>query len=178
MGGFLFGYDSGCINGAVGALRQAFGASDVGSGFNVASALLGCAAGAFAGGRLADRFGRRPVMLLAAGVFGVSAWGSGIAAGSLEFVIYRLVGGLAVGAASVICPAYISEIAPAGVRGRLATLQQMAIVLGLFMAFLVNYLIAGAAGGASEAWLFGQAAWRWMFWAELVPVVFFWVDCF
>ena len=95
-----------------------------------------------------DRFGRRAALFAAAILFGVSAWGSGIATGSLEFVIYRLIGGFAVGAASIICPAYISEIAPARDRGRLATMQQMAIVLGLFFAFLSNYLLAGAAGGA------------------------------
>jgi SP family sugar:H+ symporter-like MFS transporter len=175
LGGFLFGYDSGVINGTVGALRQAFNTDAVGSGFNVASMLLGCAAGAFLAGRIADRFGRRAALFMAAILFGVSAWGSGIATGSLEFVIYRLIGGFAVGAASVICPAYISEIAPARYRGRLATLQQMAIVLGLFFAFLSNYLLAGAAGGASEVLYFGFRAWQWMFWMELIPVALFFV---
>jgi len=173
LGGFLFGYDSGCINGAVTALQKAFGASDVGSGFNVASMLLGCAAGAFAAGGLADRFGRRATLLCSAVLFGLSAWGSGIAGSSPEFVVYRLIGGFAVGAASIISPAYISEIAPPEYRGRLTSLQQMAIVLGLFFAFLVNYLIAQAAGGASEIFWLGYPAWRWMFWAELVPVVLF-----
>jgi SP family sugar:H+ symporter-like MFS transporter len=175
LGGFLFGYDSGVINGTVGALREAFDTDAVGSGFNVASMLLGCAAGAFLAGRIADRFGRRAALFAAAILFGVSAWGSGIATGSLEFVIYRLIGGFAVGAASIICPAYISEIAPARYRGRLATLQQMAIVLGLFFAFLANYLLAGAAGGASAVLLFGFKAWQWMFWMELVPVALFFV---
>ena len=173
LGGFLFGYDSGCINGAVTALQKAFGASDIGSGFNVASMLLGCALGAFMAGGLADRFGRRTTLLWAAVFFGVSAWGSGIANSSPEFVIYRLIGGFAVGAASIISPAYISEIAPAPYRGRLTSLQQMAIVLGLFFAFLVNFLIAKAAGGASEVFALGYPAWRWMFWAELVPVLLF-----
>jgi len=175
LGGFLFGYDSGVINGTVGALRQAFNTDAVGSGFNVASMLLGCAAGAFLAGRIADRFGRRAALFMSAILFGVSAWGSGIATGSLEFVIYRLIGGFAVGAASVICPAYISEIAPAHYRGRLATMQQMAIVLGLFFAFLSNYLLAGAAGGASEVLYFGFRAWQWMFWMELIPVALFFV---
>ena len=173
LGGFLFGYDSGVINGAIGALQQAFQSDTVGSGFNVASMLLGCAAGAFLAGGIADRFGRRAALFLAAILFGISAWGSGIATGSLEFVIYRLIGGFAVGAASVICPAYISEIAPAHHRGRLATLQQMAIVLGLFFAFLSKYLLALAAGGASEVLFFGFQAWQWMFWMEMVPVVLF-----
>ena len=173
LGGFLFGYDSGVINGTVGALQKAFNADNVGSGFNVASMLLGCAAGAFLAGRIADRFGRRAALFAAAIFFGISSWGSGIATGSFEFVVYRLIGGFAVGGASVICPAYISEIAPAAYRGRLATLQQMAIVLGLFFAFLMNYLIALGAGGASEPFWFGFQAWQWMFWMELVPVALF-----
>ena len=173
LGGFLFGYDSGVINGTVGALQKAFNADNIGSGFNVASMLLGCAAGAFLAGRIADRFGRRAALFAAAILFGISAWGSGIATGSFEFVVYRLIGGFAVGGASVICPAYISEIAPAAYRGRLATLQQMAIVLGLFFAFLMNYLIALGAGGASEPFWFGFQAWQWMFWMELVPVALF-----
>jgi SP family sugar:H+ symporter-like MFS transporter len=127
---------------------------------------------------LADRFGRRTTLLGAALLFGLSAWGSGIANGSAEFVIYRLIGGFAVGAASIISPAYISEIAPAAYRGRLASLQQMAIVLGLFFAFLVNYLIAKAAGGASETFWWGFPAWRWMFWAELFPVALFLLGLF
>lgn len=175
LGGFLFGYDSGCINGAVSALQKAFSTSSLGSGFNVASMLLGCAGGAFLAGGLADRFGRRTTLLGSALLFGLSAWGSGIAGGSAEFIVYRLIGGFAVGAASIISPAYISEIAPAAYRGRLTSLQQMAIVLGLFFAFLVNYLIARAAGGASEPFWLGHQAWRWMFWAELVPVALFFI---
>lgn len=178
LGGFLFGFDSGVINGAVGALQKAFGSSDVGSGFNVASMLLGCAAGAFLAGGIADKFGRRAALLLSAVMFAISAWGSGVAAGSFEFVMYRLIGGFAVGAASIICPAYISEIAPSAYRGRLATLQQMAIVLGLFFAFFSNFLIAGAAGGASEKFLFGFQAWQWMFWMELIPSLVFLVGLF
>jgi SP family sugar:H+ symporter-like MFS transporter len=178
LGGFLFGYDSGVINGTVGALQKAFQTDDVGSGFNVASMLLGCAAGAFIAGRIADRFGRRAALFAAAILFGISSWGSGIATGSFEFVVYRLIGGFAVGGASVICPAYISEIAPAAYRGRLATLQQMAIVLGLFFAFLMNYLIALGAGGASEPFWFGFQAWQWMFWMELAPVALFFAGLF
>jgi SP family sugar:H+ symporter-like MFS transporter len=178
LGGFLFGFDSGVINGAVGALQKAFGSSDVGSGFNVASMLLGCAAGAFLAGGIADKYGRRVALLIAAVMFAVSSWGSGIATGSVEFVIYRLIGGFAVGAASIICPAYISEIAPSAYRGRLATLQQMAIVLGLFFAFFSNFLIAGAAGGSSAPFWFGFQAWQWMFWMELIPSVIFLVGLF
>lgn len=174
LGGFLFGFDSGVINGTVSALRETFQSSQAGSGFNVASMLLGCAVGAFFAGRIADWLGRRPALLTAAVCFGVSAWGSGVASSSFEFVIYRLVGGLAVGGASVISPAYISEIAPAAFRGRLASLQQMAIVLGLFAAFLSNYLLANAGGGATGA-LWGFQTWQWMFWVELIPVALFFI---
>ncbi|GHC07988.1 sugar porter family MFS transporter [Cerasicoccus arenae] len=178
LGGFLFGYDSGCINGAIDALQVAFNASNLGSGFNVASMLLGCAVGAFMAGGLADKFGRRPTLFVSAILFGISAFGSGIAGGSLVFIMFRLIGGFAVGAASIISPAYISEIAPAAYRGRLSSLQQLAIVLGLFLAFLSNYLIAAAAGGASETFWLGYEAWRWMFWVELIPVALFGLGLF
>src|SRR5207249_10073607 len=92
------------------------------------------------------------------------SWGSGIAHGSLEFILYRVLGGLAVGAASIVCPAYISEIAPSAVRGRLSSLQQLAIVLGLFFAFLSNYFFAGAAGTAGDPFRLGFRGWQWMFW--------------
>ena len=154
IGGFLFGFDSGVINGTVAALKIAFNSSDTASGFNVASMLLGCAGGAFLAGSLADRFGRRNVMIITALLFTVSAWGSGISTSSAEFIAFRLLGGFAIGAASVLCPAYISEIAPAAIRGRLSSLQQLAIVLGLFAAFLSNYLIAlGAHGATGRFWL-------------------------
>jgi MFS transporter, SP family, sugar:H+ symporter len=173
LGGFLFGFDSGVINGTVDALIRAFHSSNFGSGFNVASILLGCAVGAFLAGTLADKFGRRSVLIVTALLFVFGSWGSGIAHGSLEFILYRVMGGLAVGAASIVCPAYISEIAPSAVRGRLASLQQLAIVLGLFFAFLSNYLFAGAAGTAGSLFWFGFQAWQWMFWAEIIPSTIF-----
>ncbi len=176
IGGFLFGFDSGVINGTVDALQKSFDSSSLNTGFNVASMLLGCAAGAFLSGTLSDKYGRRTVMLGTAVLFAISAWGSGIAASSGEFIVYRVLGGLAVGAASVICPAYISEIAPAAIRGRLASLQQLAIVLGLFFAFLSNFIIAESAGGASNPFWFGYEAWQWMFWAELVPALVFFLS--
>lgn len=173
IGGFLFGFDSGVINGTVDGLKTAFQSDSVVTGFAVASMLLGCAAGAFAAGRLADRFGRRNVLLVSAVCFSVSAWGSGIAGGPVEFMVYRVLGGLAVGAASVLAPAYISEVAPAKYRGALSSIQQIAIISGLFCAFLSNYFIAGAAGSSLELFAWGFEAWRWMFWVELVPAVSF-----
>lgn len=173
IGGFLFGFDSGVINGTIDGLQIAFGSNDVGTGFNVASMLLGCAFGAFAAGSLADVLGRRNTLLIAALFFIVSAFGSGIASSSAEFVIYRVIGGLAVGAASVLAPAYISEVTPANMRGRLSSVQQVMIIVGLTAAFLSNYLLANYAGGSTSiAWL-GYEAWRWMFWIELVPATIF-----
>ncbi|MCX2781596.1 sugar porter family MFS transporter [Microbulbifer thermotolerans] len=173
IGGFLFGFDSGVINGTVTGLQQAFHSDTAGTGFNVASMLLGCAAGAFFAGRLADLWGRKTLLLIAAVLFVVSAWGSGIATGSVEFVFYRILGGLAVGAASVMSPAYISEIAPAALRGRLTTINQIAIIFGLFAAFVSNYWLAQAAGSAVNDWWLGYTAWRWMFWIEIVPAMLF-----
>ncbi|TQM12086.1 sugar porter (SP) family MFS transporter [Pseudoxanthomonas sp. 3HH-4] len=173
IGGFLFGFDSGVINGTVDGLQAAFESDSVGTGFNVASMLLGCAIGAFFAGRLADMYGRRNVLIVAAIFFIVSAWGSGIATGSLEFVIYRVLGGFAVGAASVMSPAYISEVSSARYRGRLATVQQIAIIGGLFAAFLSNYLLAKVAGGSVTPYWLGYEAWRWMFWVEILPAGLF-----
>jgi sugar porter (SP) family MFS transporter len=173
IGGFLFGYDSGVINGTVDGLRTAFNSDSVGTGFNVASMLLGCAVGAFFAGRLADVFGRRTLLRVAAALFLISAWGSGVAGGSLEFVIYRVIGGLAVGAASVMAPAYISEIAPASYRGRLATVQQIAIICGLTASFISNYVLATFAGASTEILWLDFQAWRWMFWVEMIPAAVF-----
>jgi SP family sugar:H+ symporter-like MFS transporter len=106
-------------------------------------------------------------------LFFISAFGSGWSKTSPEFVIYRLIGGIAVGAASVVAPAYIAEISPAHLRGRLTSLQQLAIVLGIFAAFLSNFVIAAASGGAKEIWLSGQPAWSWMYWVECVPCVLY-----
>ncbi len=173
IGGFLFGFDSGVINGTVDGLSTAFKSDSVVTGFAVASMLLGCAAGAFAAGRLADRFGRRNILLVSAVFFSISAWGSGIAGNPAEFMIYRVLGGLAVGAASVLAPAYISEVAPAKYRGMLSSIQQIAIIFGLFCAFLSNYFIAGAAGSSLDVFALGHEAWRWMFWVELAPAITF-----
>ena len=169
IGGFLFGFDSGVINGTVDALAQAFGTRAAATGFAVASVLLGCAVGAFLAGALADFIGRRPTMLCNAVVFLASAFATGAAGSAATFIAARVLGGLAIGAASVLAPMYISEIAPPHLRGRLASLQQLAIVLGLFFAFLSNDLIARAAGGAAGTYWLGAAAWRWMFWMEAAP---------
>lgn len=173
IGGFLFGFDSGVINGTVDGLQTAFQSDSFGTGFSVSSMLLGCAVGAFFAGRLADTYGRRTLLIVAAIFFIVSAWGSGIANSTTEFVFYRILGGLAVGAASVMSPAYISEVAPARYRGMLTSVQQIAIITGLTAAFLSNYLLAKVAGSSLTEFWFGYETWRWMFWAELLPATIF-----
>jgi sugar porter (SP) family MFS transporter len=173
IGGFLFGFDSGVINGTVEGLKETFHSSSAGTGFEVASMLLGCAVGAFFAGRLADRWGRRAVLILSAVLFLISAIGAGMANSSLMFIVARVLGGFAVGAASVMSPAYIAEVASARYRGRLATVQQIAIISGLFMAFLSNYLLAKAAGASTESLWLGHAAWRWMFWMMAIPSAIF-----
>lgn len=173
IGGFLFGFDSGVINGTVDGLQQAFGSSQAGLGFEVASMLLGCTAGAFFAGRLADHFGRRAVLIISAVLFLFSALGAGASINSLMFVTARVLGGFAVGAASVMSPAYIAEVAPARYRGRLATLQQIAIICGLSAAFLSNYLLAKVAGASTQMLWAGYEAWRWMFWMQVLPSLLF-----
>ncbi|WP_141576393.1 sugar porter family MFS transporter [Actinomadura sp. WMMA1423] len=174
LGGFLFGYDSSVINGTVDALKEQFGLGGFAVGFVVSAALLGCAAGAWFAGPLSDRIGRVRVMLIAAALFVVSSLGSALAFSAVDLTAWRLVGGLAIGAASVIAPAYIAEIAPAELRGRLGSLQQMAIVLGIFAALVVDFVIAQVSdGGATGAFPWGGAAWRWMFASAVVPAVLY-----
>ena len=173
IGGFLFGFDSGVINGTVDGLRSAFNSSEAALGFEVASMLLGCAIGAFLAGRLGDLLGRRSVLIISAVLFLLSALGAGAAHASWLFVTARVIGGFAVGAASVMAPAYIAEVASARYRGKLATVQQIAIISGLFAAFLSNFLLARAAGASTEVLWLGQEAWRWMFWMQAVPSLLF-----
>lgn len=169
IGGFMFGYDSGVINGTQDGLEQAFGLTSLGSGVTVGSILVGCAVGAFLGGRLADLIGRRRVMMLAALLFLFSAIAAGASGSAALFIIARIIGGLGVGAASVTSPVYVSEIAPARMRGRLASVQQVMIIAGLTAAFLVNYLLARLAGRSTDILWMGFPAWRWMFWMQIVP---------
>ena len=173
MGGFLFGFDTAVINGAVGAVGEWSGAGSVLLGFSVASALIGCAVGAWFAGGVAAKLGRIRVMQIAAILFFVTSLACGLAWDIWSLTFFRFAGGLAVGAASVIAPAYIAEVSPAPVRGRLGSLQQLAIVLGIFVSLLSNYALAQAAGGAANELWFGLDAWRWMFIAECVPAVIY-----
>ena len=173
LGGFLFGYDSAVINGANAAIEEQFNATSAELGFAVASALLGAAAGALIAGRLADHIGRLMVMRIAAILFFIAAIGTGFAWDLWVLVLFRIVGGLGVGIASVIAPAYIAEIAPAKLRGRLGSLQQLAIVTGIFISLLVDFIFASIAGGSGEILWLGLEAWQWMFLAMIVPAVIY-----
>jgi sugar porter (SP) family MFS transporter len=171
LGGLLFGYDSAVINGAVDSIQEDFGIGNAELGFAVASALLGAAAGAMTAGWIADKIGRISVMKIAAVFFLVSAIGTGFAHDVWTVVLFRIVGGIGVGVASVIAPAYIAETSPPRIRGRLGSLQQLAIVLGIFASFAVNWLLQWAAGGPNkELWL-GLDAWRWMFLMMAIPAL-------
>ena len=173
IGGFMFGYDSGVINGTQDGLEAAFNLSALGTGFNVGAILLGCAVGAFIAGRLADAIGRRTVMQIAAVLFIISAIWAGAADTSAHFIIARFIGGLGVGAASVLSPAYISEVTPASIRGRLSSVQQIMIITGLTGAFVANYVLAATAGGSTADFWLGFPAWRWMFWLQVVPAAIY-----
>ena len=169
IGGFMFGYDSGVINGTQDGLERAFNLSALGTGFNVGAILLGCAVGAFIAGRLSDLIGRRTVMLIAAVMFIISALWAGAADSSMHFILARFIGGLGVGAASILAPAYISEVTPASIRGRLSSVQQIMIIIGLTGAFVANYALAALAGGSTELFWMDIPAWRWMFWLQVIP---------
>jgi sugar porter (SP) family MFS transporter len=171
IGGFLFGFDTAVINGAVDAIRDQFQLSAFALGFTVAIALLGSAVGAWFAGALADRWGRVRVMVLAAVLFAAGALGSGLATAAWDLALWRFVGGVGVGVASVIAPAYIAEISPAHLRGRLGSLQQLAIVTGIFVALLSDAFLANLAGGSDQTLWLGLPAWRWMFLTMLIPAL-------
>lgn len=173
IGGFMFGYDSGVINGTQDGLRSTFGLSPGWLGVTVSALLPGCAVGAFLAGRLADVWGRRRVMQLAAVLFIVSALGAGAATSALMMIVARFAAGVGVGAASVLSPAYISEVTPAKLRGRLSSLQQVMIIAGLTGAFLANYFLARNAGLSTAPLWLHYPAWRWMFWMQVVPAAIF-----
>ncbi|OKJ16180.1 MFS transporter [Kitasatospora sp. CB01950] len=171
MGGFLFGYDSAVINGAVTGIQKHFGVGNGETAFVVAIALLGSAAGAVVAGWLADHLGRVRTMLMAATLFAISGIGSMFPPSIQVLGVWRVVGGIAIGIASVIAPTYIAEVAPTAYRGRLASFQQMAIVLGITVSQLANWALNQAAGGESTNHLGGIQAWQWMLGVEAVPAL-------
>ena len=167
VGGFLFGYDTAVINGANQYLKAHFNLNSVQEGVAGASAILGCIPGAMVAGFLSDRFGRRKVLFICAILYAASGLLSAVPRTFTEFLIARFISGLGIGASSMICPVYIAELAPAAKRGRLGSLFQLGIVLGIFLTLFINAMIQGA---GDEAWN-ASSGWRWMLGAEVAPAV-------
>ncbi|THA24293.1 MFS transporter [Streptomyces sp. RKND-216] len=173
MGGFLFGYDSSVINGAVVAVQDRYAVGAEVLAQVIAAALIGCAVGAATAGRLADRVGRIRVMQIAAVLFTVSAVGSALPFALWDLALWRVLGGVAIGMASVVAPAYIAEVAPPAYRGRLASFQQAAIVIGIAVSQLVNFGILNLADGDQRGVLAGLEAWQWMLGVMVLPAVLY-----
>jgi sugar porter (SP) family MFS transporter len=169
LGGLLFGFDTAVIAGTLSPLKSYFNLGDAAIGLVVAAASIGCIPGAFFAGRFADRFGRKKMMTVTSLLFVIAAIGSGIAGSFMQLVIYRFIGGIAIGMASTLAPIYISEIAPPAFRGRLGMLQQLAIVIGILIAFISNYFIANA----HFSFLTNNNHWRYMLAAAVVPSMIF-----
>ncbi len=167
LGGLLFGYDTGVINGAIGPLKTYFNLNEVREGWTMGCALLGCALGAAGAGAISDRFGRKKVLILAAILFFVSALGTAVPTTLTVFILFRILAGLAIGAASISSPLYIAEITPARIRGRMVSINQFAIVSGISLVFFVNYFIALQ---GDELWNQNQG-WRWMFASGALPAL-------
>ncbi len=163
VGGFLFGFDTAVINGAIVFLKRQFALSTSQTEFAASSLLVGCVFGAALAGFSSDRFGRKRVLLFAAALFTLSSLGAAVPRNISEFVAARFIGGVAIGIASVLSPVYIAEISPAAIRGRLVSLNQLAIVIGILSAFSVNYALAGI----------GTGSWRWMFGSAAIPSTLF-----
>lgn len=161
LGGLLFGFDTAVISGTINFIQPYFGLSEAGLGWTVSSLLFGCIAGVFLAGKAGDHYGRKKVLMLAAILFFVSAIGSASAHMLIVFIVARVLGGLAVGVASILSPMYIAEIAPAKYRGTLVSLNQLAIVTGILIAFFTNYLLVDT----------GENNWRWMLLMMAVPAL-------
>ena len=185
MGGLLFGYDWVVIGGAKPFYERFFDITNSPylQGWAMSSALIGCLVGAMASGYLADRFGRKRPLIAAAALFTIAAIGTGAANQFTIFIIFRLIGGLGIGLASAISPMYIAEISPAKMRGRLVSVNQLTIVIGILAAQIINYLIAEKIPeGISDSMILqswnGQTGWRWMFWAGTAPALMFFIFSF
>ena len=163
LGGLLFGFDTAVINGALPFFTEYFELTKAMQGWAVSSALVGCVVGALAIGKPGDAFGRRFMLRILAVLFFISAIGTGLATNFSVFIVFRIIGGIGVGAASVLSPMYISEIAPPAYRGRLTVTFQLAIVIGLLVAFFSDYLLLNT----------GPNNWRWMFLTECIPAIAF-----
>lgn len=176
LGGFLFGFDVAVINGAIGSVQGAetgFNLNPFMTGVVVSVVNLGAAVSAWFAGQFSNRYGRVKVMVTAAILLAISALMSGLSFDAWQLIGWRLLGGLGVGISAVVAPAYIAEIAPADKRGRLGTLQQLAIGVGIFGAFITNFLLTKLSGSADAVLWFGLETWRWMFISELLPAVIY-----
>lgn len=168
LGGLLFGFDIAIISGTVPFIKDYFSLNDLMLGWGVSSLLIGCVIGAAFAGKLADRFGRRKMLIVTSLFFAVSCLATGLAHNFVYFFLVRMVGGLAVGSASILSPMYISEISPSKYRGRMVVLYQLAIVTGILVSYIINYLLHDI----------GPNNWRWMFASGTVPSVLFFVLLF
>lgn len=173
LGGLLFGYDTGVINGTQFYFSKYFDLDAAMKGWVVGSALLGCLIGAASSGIISNSIGRKNSLIMSALLFTVSAFGSGLPSFLPQsvslLVVFRIIGGLGIGIASMNAPTYIAELSPAKVRGKMVTYYQMAIVIGFFVVFLATYAIGQ--GGDEDYNL--NTGWRWMFWSELIPCLLF-----
>ncbi|MCU0393493.1 MAG: MFS transporter, partial [Thermoflexibacter sp.] len=165
LGGLLFGFDSSVISGALQSIKPYFGLDEISLGFSVSSAVIGCAIGAGTAGFLSDRIGRKTMLLITAILFAVSSIGTAIPESFAVFVFFRILCGISIGAVSVLSPTYIAEIAPADIRGRLVSLNQLMIVIGILVAYFSNYLLKGQ----------GENDWRLMLGAGALPAILFFV---
>lgn len=163
LGGFLFGFDTAVISGVEKTIQQLFNLSPFWHGFTISSALIGTIFGALIAGKPSDRYGRKPILFIIAFLFAISAFGSGLADSLTSFIIYRFIGRVAVGASSVVAPMYISEIAPADIRGRMTALFQFNVIFGILMAYISNYFLNDM----------GADSWRWMLGVGGVPAVIY-----
>lgn len=169
VGGLLFGYDTAVISGAIGFMKIYYQLSDVMTGWVASCALLGCIVGAMYSGKLSDYVGRKKVLMLSGFLFTISSVGTAIAPNLWVFVLFRIIGGMGIGIASMLSPMYISEMAPAGIRGRLISIFQLGIVSGILIIYFVNAYIAGI---HNESWNI-STGWRWMFGSGIIPSVIF-----
>lgn len=174
LGGLLFGFDTAVVSGAIGFMKEKFGLNEFQVGWAVSSLIVGCILGAALTGIIADKFGRKKVLIAAALLFIIGTLGSAIPSTFSGYIIARMIGGLGIGITSTLCPLYNAEIAPAKYRGRLVALNQLAVVTGIFVVYFVNM---GIAGMGDHAWGV-ENAWRWMFGVGVIPGVLFLVLLF
>ncbi|SMG38347.1 sugar porter family MFS transporter [Paenibacillus aquistagni] len=174
LGGLLFGFDTAVVSGAIGFMKEKFGLNEFQVGWAVSSLIVGCILGAALTGIIADKFGRKKVLIAAALLFIIGTLGSAIPSTFSGYIIARMIGGLGIGITSTLCPLYNAEIAPAKYRGRLVALNQLAVVTGIFVVYFVNM---GIAGMGDHAWGVDNA-WRWMFGVGVIPGVLFLVLLF